>query len=262
MRVVGRRLRARNEAMRLTRHCELAMLICGVLSGVAGADEVRYYEQNGVTYRETRHKVSQPVPQTQLVDHPQTVYREKLDTQLVDTVRTYQVPVTEYRWETYMQGRWNPFVHPTMGWRQVPVTRWETRSDVVKVPYNRRQLVPETTTVRLPVTTMQTVEQEVITRVAVGSRQPADPFASSAPSVPFASTPPPARNPVPTPAAVASRPLTVGAIPSVGFHASSSPTRAVNVPAGQPIGGISKLEQDPPRMGANYQWRPSNSVQR
>ena len=83
----------------------------------------------------------------------------RTDTQGV--VRTYSVPVTEYRGESYWQGRYNPFTQPTLGTRMVPYTRWETHSDVVQVPVTRYETVPTTETVHVPVTTWHTVQDQV-----------------------------------------------------------------------------------------------------
>ena len=46
------------------------------------AADVRYYQENGVTYRETRYKVQHPVTETVLVDQSRITYREKVDTEL------------------------------------------------------------------------------------------------------------------------------------------------------------------------------------
>jgi hypothetical protein len=153
----------------------LMLLSCGL---AAGADEVRYYEQDGVTYREARRIVRRPVAETRYEEHDRTVYRERLDVELRESVRNYTVPVTEYRWQSYWQGRFNPFVQPYLAQRLVPCTRWEARSEVVRIPVTRRELVPEISTVRVPVTTHRVVEEEVISRMAVSGSSSGDPFAS------------------------------------------------------------------------------------
>lgn len=201
------------------------VLLAGLAAQLAAADDVRYYEDNGVTYRETRQKVNRPINETALVDQQRTVYREKLDTELVDQVRTYQIPVTEYRREAYWANRFAIFRQPYLAERVVPTRRLETRTETVKVPVTRRQLVPETTTVRVPVTTQRMVQDEIISRVVVGTRPAAAPAT-----------------------AIAARPAT-----------GSSSTAPMNVPP-TAIGGISKMGQEPPRVGQNYQWRPSTTL--
>lgn len=211
-----------------------AVLLALLPAGAARADEVRYYEADGVTYRETRRIVRRPVVETRWMEQPQTVFREKLDVQMCPSVRTCQAPVTEYRWEARWRGRYNPFVQPYLENRLVPRTRWELRTDVVQVPVARRSVVPETTTVRVPVRTQRMVEEEVISRVAVSAR-PVDPLAEP---------------------------------PSAGLA------------QWRPIGGISKLDNDPPRYGTSLgpapgsrmaqgaggglgsQWRPSTGTPR
>ncbi len=120
-----------------------------------------YYEENGVTYREVRQTVRCPVPETKVQESEQTIYRPQWKTETRDVVRTYHVPITEYRWEAYWQGRFNPFAQPYLAQRLVPSTRWETRTETVKVPSTVYSVVPEKSVVRSPVTTWKTVERQV-----------------------------------------------------------------------------------------------------
>lgn len=179
--------------------CRLSIL-CGWLAVLAAtgqlrAADVRYYQENGITYRETRYTVQHPVTETVLVDQARTVYREKIDTTLQDTTRTVQVPVTEYRNELFVVNRWNPFAKPIIGQRVVPVTRMETRTETTKVPVGKRQLVPETTTVKVPVVRTRMVNEEITSRIAVAGPPPATtpspttPPGSSAPAVASSSEP-------------------------------------------------------------------------
>lgn len=138
----------------------------------AKADEVRYYEQDGMTYRETRQVIQRPIIETRLQESKQTLYHEELATEYRDTQRTWWTPVTQYQCETHLVGRWNPFVEPYFENRFVPRTRWEQRCETVKVPVACRRLVPETRTVQMPVATQRMVSEEVITRVAVGAARP------------------------------------------------------------------------------------------
>jgi len=172
--------------------------VFGVAIGSSFADDVRYYEQNGVTYRETRHTIQRPVWATRYEQREQTVYKPQVTTEYRDSYQTYQVPVTQYRWTSRWHGRWNPFVQPYTTQALVPVTHFEYRTEVVKVPVARTQWIPEKRMVQVPVTTQRIVSDEVVRRVAVS---------------------------------VAPRPRG----------------------AANGIGGVARLESDPPRQGTGWQ---------
>jgi hypothetical protein len=146
----------------------LALLAAG--ASEAMADEVRYCQQDGVTYRETRRVVRRPVTETRMESRTQTVYHQERTTEMRETTRTRWSPVTEYRWEQRLVGRWNPFVKPYFTHRCVPHTWWEQQTEVIETPVTCCRCVPETRTVQVPVTTHRMVNEEVIHRVAVGSR--------------------------------------------------------------------------------------------
>ena len=133
------------------------------------AQDVRYYQDpnTGHTIRETNTSVHRQMPVTQLQPSSRTVLRGQWRTDTQDVVRTYSVPVTEYRTETYWQNRFNPFVQPTLASRTVPYTRYETRTEVTKVPVSRYETVPTTETVHVPVTTWHTVQDNHVPRVVV-----------------------------------------------------------------------------------------------
>ncbi|HXT61274.1 MAG TPA: hypothetical protein VN699_21715 [Pirellulales bacterium] len=139
------------------------------IAASAGADEVRDVEENGVTYREVHRKISEPVTEYQCMDQQRTTgFREQVNVQMCDQTRSYIVPVTEYRLEARWRGRYNPFVQPYLAQHLVPYTRYETRVESVKVPVTSRQLLPITSTVRVPVPTQRVVERDVvISRVAI-----------------------------------------------------------------------------------------------
>ncbi len=233
---------------------------------VAWADDVTYFEKDGVTYRETRRKVTRPVTELQYQDRPQTVLRDQVNYGTQNMIRTYQVPVTEYQPVTRMVGRWNPFIRqPYYEQRQVPVTRWETRSDTVQVPVSTRQTVADTVTAKVPVYSTRVVEDEIISRVAVGTRP-----GTSVASAPITTTisPAPTRyspsSSSPMTSSLAASPTTsspttfspmTSSVPNASPTTASSPAANAQVPRGVTIGGVSKLDSDPPRMGNNVQWR-------
>jgi hypothetical protein len=186
---------------------------------------VTYYQENGVTYRENRYTVGHPVTETHLEPQQHTVYSQVPSTTTRGLVRTYHVPVTEYHSETYMRNRWNPFSTPYMAERIKPVTYWQMRTEVVNVPVQQQVLVPQTVTVHVPVTTHRVVHEEHISRVAVGGQN----------GMPAAAP-------------------------------GSSPQTAIAIAPAQPaastitVGGVHNLEQDPPRVGSNYQWHPATTL--
>jgi hypothetical protein len=144
-------------------------LVFSLASWVAHADEVRYFEQDGLTYKETRRVVQRPVNEIKYEQREQTVYRENLQTEVVETSRTYHHPVTEYRWVTVMKGRWNPLVQPYLTQQLIPIQSWQPREHIIRTPVQRRELIPEKRVVQVPVSTQRVAQEEVITRVVVGS---------------------------------------------------------------------------------------------
>jgi hypothetical protein len=160
-----------------TRHaCALALSLCALpFARAASAQQstgsnVRYYEENGVTYQETHHTFQRQIPETSLQPQTRTVLRSQTKTDMHDIVRTVQVPITEYKMEVYYQNRFNPFVQPTPAYRYVPVTRYEARTEVTRVPVTRNEVTPTTETYHVPITTYRTVPESSTHRVAIGSR--------------------------------------------------------------------------------------------
>jgi len=200
------------------------LAVCCLGSTALGAEEVRYYEKDGVTYRETRCVVERPFVETRTEQTTQTVYREETVTELRDTVRQRWTPVTEYRWEAVWVGRWNPFVPPYLAYRYVPRTRWECSTETVKTPLVSRRLVPQTQTLQVPVTRQRMVQQEVITRVAVSG--------SPAPQAPW------------------TQPAATAQLAPIARNLSG------------PIGGVARLESAPPRQGTRTAWHNSGTAPR
>jgi hypothetical protein len=163
-------------------------------SGIARADDVKFYEQNGVTYQETHQVVQRPLSETHYQDQQRTVYVEQYKTQNQPVQQTFQTPVTVYTMETYWVNRWNPFSEPYQAYRYVPHTHWETRVQTVQVPTVVREIVPQQQTIKTPVTTQRVVAEEHISRVPVAMRPgtSTDPFAQGATTVtqsPLSTTP-------------------------------------------------------------------------
>ena len=162
----------------------LAMLSLAV---TATADEVRYYQNDGITYRETRRVVQRPVVETRYEQREQIFYKEQYKTDVQQSYRNVQVPVTQYRTMACLQNRWNPFAQPYYTYRTVPMQHMEVRQQLVQTPVTRRELVPEKRIVQIPVTSKRMAQEEQITRVVVSS-VPAGTVigsGSSTPSVPI-----------------------------------------------------------------------------
>jgi hypothetical protein len=207
-----------------------AAMTCWV-AGPAAAGNPRYYEENGITYRETTSIERRPVSRTEYIDQQQTVYRREPKTDYHDIYQTVHVPVTRYQWEARWRGRWNPFVQPYVVQQLVPRTHFETRTEVVQMPVTRTELIPETHVQRVPITVRETVEEEVTRRVAV--------------------------NPLPASAVVSTtRPaVNSGIFPTPG-SVSTPVVVAQPVVRQEMIGGIARLDNDPPRY-ADGGWRAS-----
>ena len=130
---------------------------------------VRYYTENGVTYKEVRTTRSRPVLERRLESRERTVYREQYSTQTEPQLQTVHTPVTTYRW----QGRWhdvlNPFSPPYLGYHLVPQTHWESRVQQVNATVTRRELLPEKQVINVPVTTQRYVNDEVIHRTVIST---------------------------------------------------------------------------------------------
>jgi len=196
----------------LGRNMLVALLaVCGPLVAAVPAQQVRYIQQNGVAYRETRQTGYRTICTTEMRPSQRIVYREQCETQTREVTRTWWTPVIECRWEAQWVNRWNPFAQPYLVYRPVERVRWEQRTETVQVPVVVRKIVPEVQTVQVPVIVRRTVPEEVVTRV------------------------------------VASPPGAARLAPVV---AGSNST-------GGPIGGVARLDRDPPRQGVRTAWRPS-----
>jgi len=122
-----------------------------------------YNERDGITYRETTHIVPHAVNDVVLEPREFTTYRTEVTTEIKEVDQAYQVPITEYQWQPYWQTSWNPFSQPFLAYRQVPVTRWETRTTRVKVPITHQNVVPQKQTQNIAVTKQRMGERRYVT---------------------------------------------------------------------------------------------------
>lgn len=135
---------------------------------IARADDVRYETVDGVRYQVFTETTQRPITETRYEPREQTVYREKYTTSMQESVRTYQVPVTEQRWVPGYQRTWNIFAPPVLSYRLMPVTRWETRTETVRIPITKREYVPERQVQHVPVTNTKIANETTVRRVAIG----------------------------------------------------------------------------------------------
>jgi hypothetical protein len=188
------------------------------------ADEGRYVTENSVTYYDVYRIVPRTVTETNSQQTTRTVYKVECSTETRNVTRTWYCPVTVYRPESDLIGRWNPFVEPYWETQWVAETQWVPHSDVVKVPVTTRKLIPQTQTVQIPVTTQKIVYENVlVSRMAVSGM----PTSPSVPSGPV---------PRPNPSTAAPQSTTILYQP---------------LPPGEPVGGIARLKQDPPRQSTS-----------
>ena len=148
-----------------------ALLIVGLPIGCG--DEVRYFEQNGVTRREVEPRMvsHQPpaAPDPRFSQQGQAAAQRPLVTQTQEMVRTYWVPVTEHLWEPYWVNRWNPFAEPYVAYRYVGRMHWEQRTEIVRVPVvSGRDVPPKMASAAGP--GWPAPPQTVVSRVAVAGQ--------------------------------------------------------------------------------------------
>jgi hypothetical protein len=188
------------------------------------ADEGRYVTENGVTYYDVYRVVPRAITETASQQTTRTVYKVECATETRDVTRTWYCPVVVYRPESELIGRWNPFVEPYWETQWVADTQWVPHSDVVKMPVTTRKLIPQTQTVQVPVTSQKIVYENVlVSRMAVSGV----PMSPSAPQGPV---------PRPNPPTAAPQSTTI-------LYQPPQP--------GEPIGGIARLSQDPPRQSTS-----------
>ncbi|MBN1852816.1 MAG: hypothetical protein JW829_08830 [Pirellulales bacterium] len=145
-------------------------VLMACLASAAYGEEIRYYQgDNGATYQETRRFVQRPVVTTEWEEQQRTTYRQELRQEIREVWRTCYLPVTEHCWVSRLHGRWNPFITPYYTHHLLPVTRWEPRAEVVKLPTWRTEWVPQNQTERVPLTRQRMVESEVVERSVVSN---------------------------------------------------------------------------------------------
>ena len=147
-------------------------LVCLTAAAIRGEEPARYFEENGVTYREQRRIENRPVTSTEWESRERTVYRDRVVTEMRESQRIIYTPITEYQVEPRWHNWWNPFGQPYVAYHMKPVTRWEARVQSYQQPTTFREWVPEREVVQVPKRTLRMEEREVIERVAIEQRGP------------------------------------------------------------------------------------------
>ncbi len=210
--------------------------ILGCCCPLASGQESRYYEEGGVTYKEIRTKVQQPVRELEYKDEQQTFYRERYVTDMQPSAQTIYQPAVQYSWEPRWHGWWNIIDGPHVAYHLVPRSTWQPQVVNYQVPITRREVMPETRTVRVAVPKLAMQEVESVTRVAVG------PAANRAVMAQAPTAPSLAWN-LPAPSPVAPVQVAPVYIPPATAYAYAPYSYAY----ASPYGGVARLQSDPPR---------------
>lgn len=143
----------------------LLLSACFALVGASAyaVEDGEIVVEDGIKYRITKQAVDRTVWDTRPETREQTVYREKYITEMKEMPRNYYQPVTEYQWVQVWERPLNPFVAPYIAYRQVPVVRWELKSDTVRYPVTKREVTPEKQQQQVSVP-VQRVAKEIVTR--------------------------------------------------------------------------------------------------
>jgi hypothetical protein len=176
----------------------LAIAALAALAAPAAAQQnVQVVEENGIRYQVTTQVTQKAIPETKWVPSETTQVRPQYTTEMQDSVRTYQVPITEQQWVPGYQRTWNLLAPPVLSYRLMPVTRWETRTETVKVPVTKVAYIPYKHVQHIPVTNTRIANETHTSRVAIGvvpGASPGTAVASTQPQQSLQSLDPPAAN--------------------------------------------------------------------
>jgi hypothetical protein len=145
-----------------------SLALCSVLTATLQAQQVEEFVQDGVRFQRIRQVTQKPISETRYESRQYTTYHPRYTTDYHDSVRTYQVPVTEQQWVPGYQRTLNIFAPPVLSYRLVPVTRWETRTETVRVPVTRQDYVAQQRVEQVPITTQRLVQDTHESVIAIG----------------------------------------------------------------------------------------------
>lgn len=179
--------------------------------------------ETGDIYRTVTHQITQPVVDERIERQEQVVYRPETIKETRPEVRTSYLPVTQMKWMPYVEGRWNPFRQPTVAYRQVPETHWESRSEVINRTTMQTRWVAEKRTVEIPHRTVRYETKQKTDLQLVARRMPTPQVGSNI-DPKIAARLRPLNQPDST--TIASQPVTAIASNIVGRSTSEQPRRS------------------------------------
>ncbi len=152
--------------------------------------QVRYFEQGGIRYQETRMVVPQAVRDVRYIDQQQTSYLQRTVTENKPITTTRMAPQVQYECVPRLHDWWRIFGQPYIAYHMEPKTVWVPQQQTIMQPVTRREVMPQTQTVKIAVPFLRFEEREKITTVALGPASTLQ--GSSQPSLtPINSTPTP-----------------------------------------------------------------------
>lgn len=150
------------------RTCMLAALLTVATQASLVLGQVTYEEADGIRYQVSRQTTPRAIDSVTYEPREYTTYRNHYTTDMQEVQRTYMVPITEQQWVPGYERSLNIFAPPVFSYRMMPVTRWEARTETVRVPVTKHQVIPEQRTAQVPVVKRQIVNDTHEHRVAVG----------------------------------------------------------------------------------------------
>ncbi len=207
------------------------VVLLGICLPAQAEQGVRYFEKDGLTYRETTITVREPVSEVKYKEITETVNHDRYVTEVKPHVRNAYVPITTYAWEPVVHGKWNPLSQPYVSYRPVPKVSWSVQPQTVQVPVTRRVTLPEKRIRKIPQTNLKYVEREYVQTVPVGPAATRGPASSAPPPIGSTSS---LRN------------SSAGATVPKGFSEFRAPTQQKTEPP-EFHGGVARMHSDPPR---------------
>ncbi|MEX0678884.1 MAG: hypothetical protein WD063_17545 [Pirellulales bacterium] len=149
------------------RSTAIALALVVFAAPAALAQNVDYVTEGGIRYQVITSETQRPLTTVRYEPRESTVYQPRYTTDMQESVRTYQVPVTEQQWVLGYQRTWNIFAPPVPSYRLMPVTRWQTRTETVRIPITKREYVPVRQVQQVPITDTRIAKETVVRKVAI-----------------------------------------------------------------------------------------------
>ncbi len=246
----------------LKRFIGAIVLVTGALacSNAIGQDQGGFFTdpQTGLVYRKVKRIVHQPRYETKLQKQEQTVYKPHRVVDTAPQTQTVYRPVTSLEWQSYLEGRWNPFRQPTIAYRQVAKTRWVPSTQAVGTN-TKTNWVAEKRTVEVPQRLVRMEPKETTQFELVGKVAPSRPDPNVANNAIAARL-----QPLPSTAAVDPIGSRSGVLPNNGFGTNSAVAGIQNstVPSVPRLASTSvgRMTSDPPRRSVGQAGLRANDL--